>query len=80
MHGSDEGCNPLLSPGDSGMLAFTRDSECFYGSFYSATPSPEGADTSKATADFRNGVLEVMVPTSCKPAAKAQRVEIKEDK
>jgi HSP20 family protein len=55
-------------------------SECSYGSFYRAIPLPEGADTSKATADFRNGVLEIMVPTPSKPAAKAQRVEIKEAK
>ena len=55
-------------------------SECSYGSFYRAIPLPEGADTSKATADFRKGVLEVTVPTPSKPAAKAQRVEIKEAK
>ncbi len=55
-------------------------SECSYGSFYRAIPLPEGADTSKAAADFRKGVLEVTVPTPSRPAEKAKRVEIKEEK
>jgi HSP20 family protein len=55
-------------------------SECSYGSFFRAIPLPEGADASKATADFDKGVLEVAVPTPPKPAPKAQRLEIKESK
>jgi HSP20 family protein len=55
-------------------------SECSYGSFYRAIPLPEGADASKASADFRKGVLEVTLPTPSKPQRKAQRLEIKEAK
>ena len=55
-------------------------SECSYGSFYRAIPLPEGADASRASADFRKGVLEIIVPTPSKPARKAQRLEIKEGK
>jgi len=55
-------------------------SECSYGSFYRAIPLPEGAETSKATADFRNGVLEVTVPAPSRPEAKARRLEVQETK
>ena len=33
-----------------------------YGRFYRAIPMPEGTDAEKATANFHNGMLEVMVP------------------
>ena len=36
--------------------------ECSYGSFYRSIPLPEAPDGSKATADFRKGVLEVTIP------------------
>ncbi len=36
--------------------------ECRYGGFYRSIPLPEGVDASKATAEFRNGVLEVVMP------------------
>jgi HSP20 family protein len=55
-------------------------SECSYGSFYRAIPLPEGAEPSKATAEFRKGVLEVTVPTPPRPEMKARRLEIKEGK
>jgi HSP20 family protein len=55
-------------------------SECSYGSFYRAIPLPEGAEASKATADFRNGVLEVTVPATSRPEQKARRVEVREAK
>ncbi len=55
-------------------------SECSYGSFYRAVPLPEGAEASKATADFRNGVLEVTVPALSSPQPKARRVEVRETK
>lgn len=55
-------------------------SECSYGSFYRALPLPEGADVSKATAEFRNGVLEVIVPAPSLPEPKAKRLEIREGK
>src|SRR5262249_29615588 len=52
-------------------------SECTYGSFYRAIPLPEGADASKATAEFRNGVLEIAMPAS---TPQARSVEIREKK
>jgi HSP20 family protein len=55
-------------------------SECSYGSFFRAIPLPEGADASKATAEFRNGVLEVIVPAPKVPESKARRLEVKEAK
>jgi HSP20 family protein len=54
-----------------------RYSECTYGSFYRAIPLPEGAEPSKATAQFRDGVLEVAMPASAPAEKKARRVEIK---
>jgi len=53
-------------------------SERTYGSFYRCIPLPEGADTSKATAEFRKGVLEVTMPTAPRPAQKQHRVEVRE--
>ena len=55
-------------------------SECSYGSFYRAIPLPEGADASKATAEFRNGVLEVTMPSPRRPESQARRLEIQEKK
>jgi HSP20 family protein len=51
-----------------------------YGSFYRAIPLPEGADASKATADFRKGVLEVSVPAPSRRESKARRLEVREGK
>ncbi len=53
-------------------------SECRYGSFYRCIPLPEGADTTKATAEFRKGVLEVTMPTAPRPEQKLHRVEVRE--
>ena len=47
-------------------------SERSYGRFYRAIPLPEGADADKATANFHNGVLEVMVPIPDAPLASRQ--------
>jgi HSP20 family protein len=55
-------------------------SECGYGSFYRAIPIPEGAEASKATADFHQGVLEVTVPVPSRPEVKARRLEVREVK
>jgi HSP20 family protein len=57
-----------------------RYSECTYGSFYRAVPIPEGAETGKATADFRNGVLEVSMPAPRVAASEARRLEVRESK
>jgi HSP20 family protein len=51
-------------------------SECAYGGFYRAVPLPEGADPTKATATFQNGVLEVTIPAPVRPEKKVRRVEI----
>ncbi len=53
-------------------------SECSYGSFYRAIPLPEGADASRATAEFRNGVLEVTMPAPSRPESKTRRLEVRE--
>ena len=55
-------------------------SECSYGSFYRAIPLPEGADASQATAEFRDGVLEVALPAPRRPETRARRLEIQEKK
>ncbi|MFO0891914.1 MAG: Hsp20/alpha crystallin family protein [Isosphaeraceae bacterium] len=52
-------------------------SECRHGGFYRSIPLPEGADASKATADFRNGVLEVRMPGPKPLERKARSLEIK---
>jgi HSP20 family protein len=54
--------------------------ECRYGSFYRTIPLPEGTDCSKATAEFRNGVLEVTMPALPCPEPKQRRLEVREGK
>jgi HSP20 family protein len=54
--------------------------ECSYGSFYRAIPLPEGADAAKATAEFKNGVLEVAMPAPPGPQQKVRRLEVREPK
>jgi HSP20 family protein len=54
--------------------------ECSYGSFYRAIPLPEGVETSKATAEFRNGVLEIAMPTPRLTETQARHLEIQETK
>jgi HSP20 family protein len=39
-------------------------SELSYGSFFRTVPLPEGADESRVSAVFRNGVLEITIPVS----------------
>jgi HSP20 family protein len=51
-------------------------SECRYGSFFRAIPLPEGVDTSKATAKFRDGVLEIAMPAPRRSVPQARRLEI----
>jgi HSP20 family protein len=48
-------------------------SERSYGRFYRAVPLPEGAEIDKAHAEFKDGVLEVMVPV---PESKPNRRQI----
>ncbi len=51
--------------------------ECRYGSFFRSIPLPEGADPSKATAEFRNGVLEVVMPGPKQSEKKGRQIEVK---
>ena len=55
-------------------------SECSYGSFYRAIPLPAGAEASKATAQFRDGVLEVTVPAAAQVGKQVHRLEVQEGK
>lgn len=57
-----------------------RYSECSYGNFYRAIPLPEGVEASKASADFRQGVLEVSMPSTAAAAQKPRRIEVQEKK
>ncbi len=52
-------------------------SECSYGSFYRALPLPAGSESAKATAEFTNGVLEIVVPCARPIAPTKRRLEIK---
>jgi HSP20 family protein len=51
-------------------------SERSYGSFCRVVPLPEGAITDQAKALFRDGVLEITMPSP--PASKGRRLEISE--
>jgi HSP20 family protein len=55
-------------------------SECSYGRFFRSIALPEGVDTSKVTAEFHNGVLEVGIPLPTHPESKARSVEVREKK
>jgi HSP20 family protein len=55
-------------------------SECSHGSFYRAIPLPAGAEASKATAQFHNGVLEIAMPAPVQAGKKARRLEVREGK
>jgi HSP20 family protein len=48
-----------------------------YGSFYREIPLPQGVDTSKATATFRDGVLEITMP-AVQGEARVRQLEIKD--
>lgn len=49
--------------------------EISYGSFERAVALPEGVETDKISAEYRNGVLEITAPISA--AALPRRIEIK---
>jgi HSP20 family protein len=51
--------------------------EVRYGSFYRSLPLPEGAEPSKAKAEFHNGVLEVIMPGPKHMEKKARPIEVK---
>lgn len=54
--------------------------ETRYGAFYRVIPLPEGVDTTKATAEFAKGVLEIVMPKTTPPEAKVRRLEVREVK
>ena len=51
-------------------------SERSYGSFYRRIPLPGRAKAGEASADFRNGVLEITMPTSKTSEEKHRQIEI----
>lgn len=54
-------------------------SERSYGSFYRVIPLPPGAITEQAKAQFRNGVLEVVMPVPPEQANRGRRLEVTEE-
>lgn len=52
-------------------------SERSYGSFRRCLALPEGAKPDKATAKFKNGVLEIAIPTPKPPKKRGRRLTIK---
>jgi HSP20 family protein len=54
-------------------------SERSYGSFYRQIPLPQGIDAKDATADFRNGVLEISMPAPETAERARRRLEIRGD-
>jgi len=51
-------------------------SERSYGSFYRQIPLPQGAQTDAATAEFKDGVLEIEIPAA--QSSRGRKLEIKD--
>ena len=51
-------------------------SERSYGSFYRRIPLPSGVKAEEASADFRNGVLEITMPAAKRKDAERRQLEI----
>lgn len=49
-----------------------------FGRFYRSIPLPEGIDPAKAAAEFRDGVLEVVMPAPATAEPRARRLEVKQ--
>src|ERR1700730_15255348 len=47
-----------------------------FGNFRRSFTLPENADSTKVTADFRDGVLKVHLPTTARPKSKALEVKV----
>jgi HSP20 family protein len=60
---------------DEGKDYWHRESS--YGSFTRAISLPEGLDSDKIDAHFRNGVLSISIPRREEARAKVRKVEIK---
>jgi HSP20 family protein len=54
--------------------------ECSYGSFYRTIPLPEGADASKATAEYCNGMLEISMPSPRRAQPQPRQIVVHEKK
>jgi HSP20 family protein len=54
-------------------------SERAYGSFCRVVPLPEGAMADNAKANFRDGVLEIVVPSPPQEVRRGRRLEIAQD-
>src|SRR5207247_5370768 len=54
---------------------FHRIERC-YGTFRRSFTLPEDADSTKVTAEFRDGVLKVHLPTTARPRSKAIQVKV----
>ena len=63
---------------EGGQQAGFYHSERSYGSFYRAIPLPEGVDSSKADANFKDGVLDVSFDAPKKQQAQSRNIEIRE--
>ncbi|MGH7709841.1 MAG: Hsp20/alpha crystallin family protein [Gemmatimonadaceae bacterium] len=50
-------------------------SERSYGSFYRAFPLPDGVEEDRVAATFKNGVLEISLPTTGRQAAKKIKIQ-----
>jgi HSP20 family protein len=48
-----------------------------YGSFYRSLQLPAGIDGSKATAEFKRGVLTVTAPKSAEATSKVKKIDVK---
>jgi HSP20 family protein len=55
-------------------------SERAYGSFYRSVPLPEGAVADSAKANFRDGVLEVVMQAPPQEVRRGRRIEIGEER
>jgi len=52
-------------------------SERLYGKFYRTIPLRDGADASRATAELRDGVLEVVIPVPPRAEWETRAIEIR---
>lgn len=51
-------------------------SERSFGAFYRTVALPPGADTDKAKAEFKNGVLTITLPKTPEAQAKVKKIEV----